>query len=1101
MMSLLLLLLFSMSILLQVETRRVRAGLERLHAKQNALLSLMMAIGELQRHAGSDQRSTFIATLGDNDNGFPLATQGGTHWTGVLGNTASAEETNGQAVLLNWLVSGNSAVSYETDTSLSGRGRILTPPPAEGSGAITYNPGSLSPTASQLSSLRASRAPDSPVRLLAGPGEAGDTVAAPVVDIGDNQGRYAWWIGDEGTKARVNLAMPETLASVTPEKTDLLQVPQRPERRRFDAFADITENTPEARQSIRNARKPADWENAFALDPVETSAHFHDATFLSRSVLANTRSGQLREDFSYLFAQDTPAAFRAALGFSESVPSPLLPELSGGPTWEQLYDFAQLGDGMVDDAITPRAQTDEQHGVYPVLRQLRLLMGLVVGADNFLYLTAYPVIVLANPYNTAIADARYDIQMSFASLGRLYVTRWGEVPGFQQNLGNNWPRPNEPGFFGRLVFRTPEVSFAPGEARIFTLAGQLWYDSQSGSEPFVVELENDFFPFSDAFSLLSPTGIALPAPAPAQNDPERRHAAFLAQTPGHTPPLFDGNNYEADIAGGEYDLNLHLVAETPPGQGPRLQRIERGSLYLHNLDYASDTIQVREGWMGFYPMRGFSLRFYSADDARPKGDQRDAMRPPRYPLFSQYNFRAPLISRPVPFTSNSGNPMLVQWTGTALGDEERYFSFPGSGIENPRVHWSFLEHRSEGETVGDPLGPANRQTQALFFHLPRPGKPLVSLGALQHFNASGYEGTGGRESADRTHWATPAYAIGNSLAPVEIPRTATSREASVEQRFHDLSFALNDLLWDRFHFSTLPFDSENPAEAPEFPLSFPLLEPSVPTRPLADYRTDRFGAARHLLLQGGFNVNSTSVDAWRAILSTLSATQNNGNAALDAPLPRHPNPLPGVAPATGSKLTDRPGWVGIRELGDAEITDLANAVVTGIRERGPVTRLSTFVNRRLSNDDAGRSGVLEAAINRSGIHEEVPRQVGDADLTTELPETAPFDSPSNPENAADHMLHGIPGWLTQADILQAIGPLLQARSDTFRIRAYGETVHPVSGRSGTVAILEAVVQRTPEYIQPSTDDDPALAPTAPTNIRFGRRFQIISLQWLDPSQI
>ena len=95
---------------------------------------------------------------------------------------------------------------------------------------------------------------------------------------------------------------------------------------------------------------------------------------------------------------------------------------------------------------------------------------------------------------------------------------------------------------------------------------------------------------------------------------------------------------------------------------------------------------------------------------------------------------------------------------------------------------------------------------------------------------------------------------------------------------------------------------------------------------------------------------------------------------------------------------------------------------------------------------------------------------------------------------------GIPGWLTQADVLQVIGNSLTARSDTFRIRSYGESLD----RSGNViakAYCEAIVQRNPGYVDPSNDPSTRGASLSATNQRFGRKFEIVSFRWLSPEEI
>ena len=54
-----------------------------------------------------------------------------------------------------------------------------------------------------------------------------------------------------------------------------------------------------------------------------------------------------------------------------------------------------------------------------------------------------------------------------------------------------------------------------------------------------------------------------------------------------------------------------------------------------------------------------------------------------------------------------------------------------------------------------------------------------------------------------------------------------------------------------------------------------------------------------------------------------------------------------------------------------------------------------------------------------------------------------FESGEAPENlrAVEHSATGanMPGWLTQADVLSPLAPILTARSDTFVIRTYGES--------------------------------------------------------------
>ncbi len=99
---------------------------------------------------------------------------------------------------------------------------------------------------------------------------------------------------------------------------------------------------------------------------------------------------------------------------------------------------------------------------------------------------------------------------------------------------------------------------------------------------------------------------------------------------------------------------------------------------------------------------------------------------------------------------------------------------------------------------------------------------------------------------------------------------------------------------------------------------------------------------------------------------------------------------------------------------------------------------------------------------------------------------------------------GAPGCLFQADLLQALGPALASRSDTFVIRAAGDgATLAEAGSRPTTAVLELVVQRVPDFIDPRNAPETRL--TDPNllavNRALGRRFKVVSARWLAPDQI
>ena len=91
-----------------------------------------------------------------------------------------------------------------------------------------------------------------------------------------------------------------------------------------------------------------------------------------------------------------------------------------------------------------------------------------------------------------------------------------------------------------------------------------------------------------------------------------------------------------------------------------------------------------------------------------------------------------------------------------------------------------------------------------------------------------------------------------------------------------------------------------------------------------------------------------------------------------------------------------------------------------------------------------------------------------------------------------------PAGINQADILTPIAPIIQARSDTFVVRGYGEARSPDGTRILARAWCEAVVQRVPDYLDAAADptETPYANLQSPVNRRFGRRIRITSFRWL-----
>lgn len=271
--------------------------------------------------------------------------------------------------------------------------------------------------------------------------------------------------------------------------------------------------------------------------------------------------------------------------------------------------------------------------------------------------------------------------------------------------------------------------------------------------------------------------------------------------------------------------------------------------------------------------------------------------------------------------------------------------------------------------------------------------------------------------------------------------------------------------------------------------------------------------AESLLVEGGFNVNSVSETAWAHFLSNLlSRPMVVMDSETGRERPRVISPaedsflvsrftMAGAPPAERAQGKEREDryWSGSREISEEQIGELAAAIVQQVKQRGPFLSLSEFVNRRLTADpELAISGALQSALDDPEVSINAPFR---GDMLDANPAT-PAGRPNYhfPEAAAGPRRQGIAGYVTQADLLQSIGPALTPRSDTFTVRAMGE-VRDEGGRVLARAWCEAVVQRTAEYVDPANPAGEATAALNGINSRFGRRFDIVSFRWLSPWEV
>ena len=445
-----------------------------------------------------------------------------------------------------------------------------------------------------------------------------------------------------------------------------------------------------------------------------------------------------------------------------------------------------------------------------------------------------------------------------------------------------------------------------------------------------------------------------------------------------------------------------------------------------------------------------------------------------------------------------------------------------------------------------------------------PLSPMTSLAELQHLPLHDYRPTydSNLKTFNTPQWYGGDYwfhegrvtqfpqnhAIGNSYASPGIPADKLTQagwkcqyNAEANHLRVDRSYVANSVLWDSWFCSSIAAQDgllltqdgqkKKAREVAEsfFDGSEPLPNYAVQPRFHGDRETmlkalfDASGSpargahekiAEYLRIEGGFNVNSVSEEAWAHFLSNLLSRpvlmmeSRTGKESISVLEPEKDKFLisrynmVNAPPADRSKGKDREDgyWNGAREVTAGQIRELASAIVKQVKKRGPFLSLGEFVNRRLvREDELARSGALQAALDDPKVSINEP-------LRDEMITGSETTSKGKPRYnftaaATGPRKQGITGYVTQADLLSSLGTAITPRSDTFTIRAMGES----KDDKGNVLVrvwCEAVVQRGADYVDPVDTASTATASLKQSiNTVFGRRFDIVSFRWLNAEEV
>ena len=1154
-MAFVLLLLLSITTLVQVESQGAKAQMHRMEAEQSALLGLQLALGELQKTAGPDQRVTATAAVNPANIGQPH----------LLGVWDSFKQSNATNTPINYTVQKNGDfVQWLSSTA-----------------TIIDKTNQVYPTTT----------PTNPVTLVGSgtlpPPVAGDPatqyVQASTVDVlgegGSRAGGYAWHVFDESQKANLTLKNPVTdsnaATATDAQRVSALGTAGAP---KFTALAQASdgnslyaplENLTEEEQEKTASLSGSALLGSSAFDPQASNA-FHILTTASKSLLVDVANGGFQKDLSLLFENTTlPSAYENRHIYSESntplEPAPVrfgggansafaVPISTPDPKWALLHSHYKLyqnvstagGEFSVRGSAIPRFVAGgsydpitnpvkdpnpdfiEQQQLHPVISNAQFIFSIspqLVGTppNTTIYVQFFidTIVTLWNPYNVNLEFSdmeiefhRFPLQVEFYRNGTLMTTE----PVHIANMFNAWNMGSGAGwgdqdiipYRGRIQGATQgsTIKMKPGEYRVFGPTNATYHhvNMHYSNGMFLREGWN---PFAGGVSarriLLGNNG---------QN-------VGLTSSGGSTAYITSevGDVISARVSAAKLNRGGSFP-ETNDQEISAYLKLFQGDGGNHHQNPALNPEQIKRRLDGERnPIGGIEVDLLNMANNLPTFGPNEMSHLP-IPLNINSDIRVgkePLLIASLRLKTEQdsdiigGSPNASFWLHNGIANT--YFS---SGIsddqdEDEKTHqyeltWEAMTSWNSIPAVE--MNPSNNRGYggsgvtsgsgvefAPYHQIPL--APATSLAQFSHapLNVGGQAPLTGQ-------------IVGNSFNSPLIPLKEKANGGSLGTHL-DHSYMANTTLFDGYFLSTATAETGALYGTSGRSLSNVLsqffngsqalpnsnFEPATsgtPTVTATDYDT----FAQYLYSKGAFNVNSTSEEAWALFLASGTTA---ALPMLDILTPS--TTLTSAAASSDSAASRFAPLIGDEEAATSDGPDRWQ----GHRRLTP-DQIMTLAKNVVAEVKArgpfqsvaefvNRQLVNTTATGNSGaLQTAIENSALNTDFGQETPKNnSELTAVSGTGNTSD----GAATQITQADLLNRLAPSLTVRGDTFRIRAYGETEN-LLGQT-TKAWCEAVVQRQHDFV----DDTPSIAVPTPgsTGETFGRRFKIVSFRWLSPDEV
>ena len=1159
-MAFVLLLLLSITTLVQVESRSAQIQMHRMEAEQSALLGLQIALGELQKTAGPDQRVTATAGIFNvsNDPDFKQPHLLGVWKTFKQPNSDTDDidyaakkrhEDDNNGHFVQWLSSAT--VTNQESLAFSAQAPVTPAVELVATGSVTDSTTS---------------------------GDPSGHVSASTIEIDGTNGsggssKYAWHVFDESQKANLTLKDPVTTVNATtatdaervsalgaagaPNFSALAQAPQG-----NALYAPLETLTEEEQEKIVSLSDSALLGGATTFDPQAANA-FHVLTTDSKSLLVDVANGGFQKDLSLLFEAATlPAAYADRHIYSE-LDAPLEPAPtrfdgaepmpSPDPKWSLLRSHYRLYEDVKieedDDEIdaygidASKVERDAAAGFFdaqqllPVVSNAQFIFSLYNSHQTapFMYLNIQPVITLWNPYNVELRfpkmemefhrfplDIQWWVDDAIRAISSVNYDNEGyvNIANMFNSLSYNGQQDEHKPYRARIhpLVDGDDIVMKPGEYKVFSPTQNINTQANAqyltggilkeGWDPTVGGFYTRQLMKDDDGNNVGGTVRRRKNVLLIRRDQEIKLAVRARKVTSNTA-------VGREMTGFEETNNEEVAAYLKVFQG------DGGDIWGRRTEPAA----IQEAALDVNRTQVGAIELDLADLAKNLPDIEKETFRTFIPPVSGSSGRMPFLNASLRLKTeqdsdgiNGDKPNSSLWLHNGVTNPYFTSGITGDQNEDPKSHqyeltWTAMS--SWDDIPGVEYNPTNNRGYggtgvtsesgvnfAPFLQVPL--APATSIAQFSHAPLN----TGGQAPLT-------TQIVGNSFNSPLLPLGLKSNSGSIGPHL-DHSYMANTTLFDGYFLSTATAQTQAIYGTPPRPLTTVLSQFFDQTKPLpnsnfepvtnisptvtaADYDT----FAQHLYNKGAFNVNSTSKEAWALFLASGT---NEALPILD--MLTASTTLADAATSSDFAVSRFAPMIGDEEVNTSVVGQDRWLEHRRLTPDQIVTLAEKVVDEVKARgpfqsvaEFVNRQLVNTTATGNSGALQTAIENAA-LNLNTNFGLDIPISTPKNNDEltgtGTGNTSDGAPSQITQADLLNRLAPSLTVRGDTFRIRAYGET-ESIGGHTSK-AWCEAVVQRQHDFV------DDTLAPTGvpaagSANETFGRRFKIVSFRWLSADEV